>query len=542
MPNEVEAKILVVDDEKDTEVLLRQRLRHEIHSKQYSFSFVPDGEQALEHLQQHDDVDIILTDLNMPVMDGMTLLEKIPDVSPNARTIMVSAYGNMDNFRVAMNHGAYDFLSKPIDFQDLKDTPGRALESLQEARESERMRSKLDVIERELNMAQILQKHILPTSFPTTDEYDVHANMVAAHSIGGDFYDLFELDRGKIGILIADVSDKGVPAAMFMMASRTLLKACAACSVSPSQVLGQVNFMLSQDNEAMTFVTLFYGIYDPETLEFKYTNAGHNPPILVLPDQEPKLLAPTGDVALGIDESLQFSEKTVTLEPGNAVVLYTDGVSEAERKGGDMFGMERFIKLAHESSFESAEQMTDIVFEQVATFVEGNEQSDDITCLVLFIPPTGSDSAVKSNSESESDSADNSRTVTFPNRLEEIRTVQNALEEFTEQNELPTDVAYHLQFALEEIVTNVISYAYKDDEEHEIKVIFTKDENSISIEVIDDGYPFDPLEEAPGMDSESSLEDRPIGGAGVALTKQMMTELKYKREGDCNHLLMIKKF
>jgi len=86
MPNEVEAKILVVDDEKDTEVLLRQRLRHEIHSKQYSFSFVPDGEQALEHLQQHDDVDIILTDLNMPVMDGMTLLEKIPDVSPNART------------------------------------------------------------------------------------------------------------------------------------------------------------------------------------------------------------------------------------------------------------------------------------------------------------------------------------------------------------------------------------------------------------------------------------------------------------------------
>lgn len=379
-------KILVVDDEVDLEQLMLQQMRREIRRGHYTFEFAHNGAEALERLREEPDFDIVLSDINMPVMDGLTMLEQIPDVNPNIRAVMVSAYGDMENIRTAMNRGAFDFVTKPIDFGDLKVTVERTVENLMLWREALASRDKLVAVQHELGVAQSMQQNILPQTFPTTENFDVYAHMVAARSVGGDFYDVYDLGNNRLGVVIADVSDKGVPAAMFMMASRTLLKACAFCSVSPSQVLGQVNEMLSENNDAMTFVTLLYGIYDPETRSFTYANAGHNFPIVVRPGPKVELLESTGGIALGIEGEFPFQEETTTLEPGSMIVLYTDGVSEAEREDGEMFEMERFGQIFKDNSYESAQQATDAVFDAVKDFVGDSPQSDDITCLVLKIP------------------------------------------------------------------------------------------------------------------------------------------------------------
>ena len=383
---DAKVKILVVDDEVDLEQLMLQQMRREIRRGHYSFEFAHNGAEALERLREEPDFDIVLSDINMPVMDGLTMLEQIPDVNPNICAVMVSAYGDMENIRTAMNRGAFDFVTKPVDFGDLKVTVERTVENLMLWREALSSRDKLVAVQHELGVAQSMQQNILPQTFPTTENFDVYAHMVAARSVGGDFYDVYDLGNGRLGVVIADVSDKGVPAAMFMMASRTLLKACAFCSTSPSQVLGQVNEMLSENNDAMTFVTLLYGIYDPETRDFTYSNAGHNFPIVVRPGPSVELLESTGGIALGIEGEFPFQEETTTLEPGSMIVLYTDGVSEAEREDGEMFEMERFGQIFKDNSYESAQQATDAVFDAVHDFVGDSPQSDDITCLVLKIP------------------------------------------------------------------------------------------------------------------------------------------------------------
>lgn len=134
-----------------------------------------------------------------------------------------------------------------------------------------------------------------------------------------------------------------------------------------------------------------------------------------------------------------------------------------------------------------------------------------------------------------------SRTLIVPNRMEEIQTIAVALEEFCEQQDFPPEALFHTQLSLEEIFTNVVSYAHDDDQEHEVEIIFSREDETITVEILDDGHPFNPLEDAPELDVESSLEDRGIGGAGIRLAKQLMTELRYQRNSARNHLTMIKK-
>ena len=376
-------RILVVDDEVDLEQLMLQRMRREIRRGRYEFEFAHNGAEALERLREDDGFDIVLSDINMPVMDGLTLLSQIPDVDPDIRAVMVSAYGDMENIRTAMNYGAFDFVTKPIDFTDLKTTIERTTENLKLWRNALSARDKLVALQNELDVARKMQQDILPKSFPDSQAFDLYASMVPALSVGGDFFDVYEFKDGRVGVAIADVSGKGVPAAMFMMASRTLLKACAAISSSPATVVEQVNTMLSDENDAMTFVTLLYGIYDPGTKEFVYANGGHNPPVIVRPDLTTELLELTGGVALGVMQDFKYRENTVALEPGSTIVFYTDGVVEAEKEDKELFEMDRFCQILRGRAFKDSEEVTNEVFSKVREFADGNPQSDDITCLVL---------------------------------------------------------------------------------------------------------------------------------------------------------------
>ena len=376
-------KILVVDDEPDVQPLFMQRMRREIRAGRYELVFAQNGVEALEMLNQDSGIDMVITDINMPKMDGLTLLEQIPSVDPNIRSIIISAYGDMKNIREAMNRGAFDFVTKPLDFEDLQVTIERTLRHLLEWREALSSRDQLVALQNELNIASQMQQSILPTQFPRGPDFQVYASMTPARNVGGDFYDIVHLEDNRIGVAIADVSDKGVPAALYMMSSRTLLKGAAIGCESPSQVLDEVNRLLQDDSDTGMFVTLFYGIYDPATNEFTYANGGHNPPLIVHADGSSTVLAMTGGVALGVVPSIQYEQTTVALSPGDTILLYTDGITDATNEEGEFFGLERLQATFAGNPPRDSRAANDAVFEALQNFVGDAAQADDITCLAL---------------------------------------------------------------------------------------------------------------------------------------------------------------
>ena len=376
-------KILVVDDEPDLEPLVLQRMRRHIRSGQYIFTFAQNGIEALECLREDEEILIVLSDINMPKMDGLTLLENIPSVNPNVRSVIISAYGDMKNIRTAMNRGAFDFVTKPVDFDDLKLTIERTLQHLLEWTEALAARDRLVTIQNELSVASTMQQSILPRSFPTSDLYDVYASMKPARSVGGDFFDIVMLDAGRVGIAIADVSDKGVPAALFMMSSRTLLKGSAIGMEAPGEVLREVNDLLCENNDTAMFVTLFYAVYDPLSGRLTYANGGHNTPVIVDTTGGSRQLPMTGGVALGLMSGLEYDHDSVVLRPGETVVLYTDGVTEAMNLEKEEFGMERLEQMFEGSPPNNAKTANDLIFGAVNEFAGDAPQSDDITCMTL---------------------------------------------------------------------------------------------------------------------------------------------------------------
>ena len=376
-------KILVVDDEPDVEPLVLQRMRRDIRSRKYEFVFAHNGVEAVELLNKDESIDMVISDINMPQMDGLTLLEQISEINPNIRSIIVSAYGDMKNIRTAMNRGAFDFVTKPLDFGDLRVTIERTLHHMEEWREALSSRDKLIALQNELNVASGIQQSILPTVFPSRDDYQIYASMEPARNVGGDFFDVVRLEDDRVGLAIADVSDKGVPAALFMMSSRTWMKGAAISSPEPGTVLGEVNALLHEDNDTQMFVTVLYAVYNPETGEFTYASGGHDAPLLVHSDGSSELLPLTGGIALGIVPDLAYGQNSVVLDHGETLVLYTDGVTEAMNGEGEQFGIERLRKVFTGRAPKDANEAAHKVFEAVNTFADGAAQSDDITCLTL---------------------------------------------------------------------------------------------------------------------------------------------------------------
>ena len=376
-------KILVVDDEPDLEPLILQRMRRDIRRKQYTFVFARNGIEALQKLSVDESIDLVLSDINMPQMDGLTLLSQIPNVSTDVRSVIISAYGDMKNIRTAMNRGAFDFVTKPIDFDDLRVTIERTLSHLLEWRDALESRNKLTVLQNELDIASNMQQSLLPSHFPEGDAFQVYGKMEPARNVGGDFFDILNREQGRLGVVVADVSDKGVPAALFMMSSRTLIRAMSIGSATPGEVLASVNELLLEDNDSTMFVTLFYAVYDPENGTFTYANGGHNPPLLVHPDGSSEELPLTGGIALGLVPDFEYEEHSLRLMPGDALILYTDGVTEAMNEDQEEFGVPRLVEVFSASPPIDAEDTTGRVFESVHDFAGDADQSDDITCMVL---------------------------------------------------------------------------------------------------------------------------------------------------------------
>ena len=381
-------KILSVDDENDLELLLTQYFRRKIRKGEYEFSFAHNGLEALTMLLKNKDYDIILSDINMPEMDGLTLLTKINEMqNPALKCIMVSAYGDMGNIRQAMNNGAFDFATKPIDLDDLSVTIEKAIEQIRYIKTMQQEHNQLESIKGDLAVAREIQQAILPRIFPpfpeNASEVDIAASMNAAKDVGGDFYDFFRIDNDRIGFVIADVSGKGVPAAIFMAVSRTLIRATGIRGVNPSECITYSNGLLAQESVNSMFVTVFYGIYNIKTGEVTYTNAGHNPPYLMKADGSITQLSMSKDIVVGALDDFQFSENTLHLEHGDTILLYTDGVTEATNPDFSEYGEERLERLLKQSIKLNCQQIIDAVKADVKAFSGDAEQSDDITLLAL---------------------------------------------------------------------------------------------------------------------------------------------------------------
>ena len=376
-------RILVVDDEVDVEPLVLQRMRREIRKKVYEFRFAHNGVEALELLNKDDSIDMVLSDINMPEMDGLTLLDQIPSVNPNIRSVIVSAYGDMKNIRTAMNRGAFDFVTKPIDFEDLRITIARTVKHLQMWREALQARDSLISIQNELGLANDMQQSILPRQFPKTDEYELHGAMEPARDVGGDFFDIIRLTDSDQGIAVADVSDKGVAAAMFMMSSRTLLKGAAIGAIEPTAVLNEVNSLLVSENDSAMFVTVCYAIYNHRTGRLEYANGGHNAPLIVRSDGSADYLTMPPGIALGIVPGAEMGGGSVDLNKGDSVLFYTDGVTEANNEEGELFGEARLAELGSKLAGCDAQTFCGEVVKAVHEFSGNAPQADDITSLVL---------------------------------------------------------------------------------------------------------------------------------------------------------------
>ena len=367
-------KILSVDDEMDLELLLTQYFRRKIRKGEYEFYFAHNGLEALTMLLKVKDIDIILSDINMPEMDGLTLLTKVNEMqNPALKCIMVSAYGDMGNIRQAMNNGAFDFATKPIDLDDLSVTIEKAIEQIEYIKNSEKEHSQLESLKTDLAVAGEIQQAILPRVFPPFPENE--------HEL--DFYDFFRIDDDHIGIVIADVSGKGVPAAIFMAVSRTLIRAIGLQGYSPDVCVTKANQLLCRESVDSMFVTVFYAIYNIATGDLEYCNGGHNSPYILRSNGTVEQMPMSTNCLVGVFDDFTFNSAHDHLGAGDTIVMYTDGVNEAFNTEFEEYGEARMEKILAELNGKTCREVVDGQLEDIRRYTTGAEQSDDITIMAL---------------------------------------------------------------------------------------------------------------------------------------------------------------
>lgn len=384
-------KILVVDDEPLMKSLILRSFKEQISNNQLDFLFAMNGKEALQIVQDNPDLGVILTDINMPEMDGLSLLAQLFKLNRLFRTIVISAYADMRNIRTAMNRGASEFITKPIDLQDLKDTVAKTVLEYVELKHGIMARQQILAISNELKIAHDIQQTFIPLTFnpfPKSRSVEMIGEMLPAKEIGGDFFDFIALDDHRLGFFIADVAGKGIPAALFMARSSTLMRgvAVAADSEGCDECMKTVNKILCDKNESCIFVTAFYGRLDIRTGELTYCNAGHNPPILFSEDKTIQYIGRNEGIALGADmvADTLLVENTLQLKKNDLLVLYTDGVTEATAMTTqEIYSEERLVKVIERTGQEPLSEILSAIKKDILEFSHNAPQSDDITIFLI---------------------------------------------------------------------------------------------------------------------------------------------------------------
>jgi Amt family ammonium transporter len=384
-------------------------------------------------------------------------------------------------------------------------------------------------MESELSIGRNIQMSMLPLMFPIfpkREEFSVFATVQPAREVGGDYYDIFMIDKSQLCICIGDVSGKGVPAALFMAVSKTLIKSKASREFSTATVLNQANAELSRDNKNCMFVTLFLAILDINSGTLVYTNAGHNPPYIRRTDGTLETLDARHGPVIGIDETIAYKEARTVLAASDTLLLYTDGVTEASDKSGTLYGTEKLERLFTENEYSSAEELVHSVLNSVKDYESGVEQADDITAMALQY--LGVPDSVPTES----------MRLSIHNQMEDISTVVDALQRFANRFNLAHAMVRKINVVLDDLLNNTISYAYSDDRDHLIDFCLDLYSDRIKITIADDGIPFNPFaEEKPDLDT--NLEDRVVGGLGIHLVRNLVSKVGYQRQEGKNVVTLV---
>jgi phosphoserine phosphatase RsbU/P len=393
--NEPAARLLVVDDNEDNRYTLVMRLQIEGYQ---DITTAEDGKQALDLLGTQE-FDLVLLDVMMPNVDGYQVLTELKAAGRlhALPVVMISALNEVSSVARCIELGAVDYLPKPFDPILLKARVGASLEK---KRLRDEVRAHLTRLEEELDSARQLQFSMVPRHFPTPTErrpVEIFAMMESAREVGGDLYDFFEIDDRRFCFLIGDVSGKGVAAALFMARVKNVIRLVARllrgpsdAPPSPADIVAATNRELSQDNIGMMFVTLFLGVLDLATGELRFSNAGHNPPYLLRNKDVAAITACKGR-PLGVRIGSTYETGSLQLGPGDALYLYTDGVTEAANRREDLFGEPRLEATLRDAADGSPESLIAAVAEAVRAFSGGAPQADDITALAVrrVAPPSG---------------------------------------------------------------------------------------------------------------------------------------------------------
>ena len=382
----------------------------------------------------------------------------------------------------------------------------------------------------ELDVATKIQANMLPCifpAFPHRTEFDIYATMQPAKEVGGDFYDYFLIDENTLAVVMADVSGKGIPAALFMVITKTLIKNNAQYGKTPKEVFETVNNLLCENNETSMFVTAFLGILDIPAGIFTYVNAGHSRPLLARADGRFEFL-PTkpGFVLAGI-ENIFYRQDEIQLRVGDTVFLYTDGVTEASDRENNLFTESKLLKVANVYKGCGLKELLVSVKREIDIFADGTEQADDIAMLALRI--TGG--------QPGSSTAITAKELLIDARTENLDAALNFVTGELEAALCPIKLQTKIAIAVEEIFVNIAHYAYNPETGSVIIRIAVDDEAVIEFE--DTGIAYNPLEKED-PDITASAAEREVGGLGIFMTKQLMDSVLYKREAGKN-ILTVKK-
>ena len=382
-------------------------------------------------------------------------------------------------------------------------------------------------IDKELEYAKQIQLSALPTNFPDGDDYKIYAQMIAAKEVGGDFYDFYKLNDNTVAFLAADVSGKGIPAAMFMMTAKTIIKDLAERGLAVNEIFTQANETLCENNESGMFVTAWMGILDLTTGQVKFANAGHNPPLLKRADGSFEYLKTRAGFVLAGMEGIRYRAGELTLYPGDRLFLYTDGVPEATNTENKLYGEDRLLAFMNGNCDVEATELLPDLKANIDEFVGEAPQFDDITMLMFDYKPSKGGATMTSK--------------TFPAKTESLPDVLGFVEETLESYECPMKIQMAVCVAIEEVFVNVAHYAYGDGQGDVTLGIDLEDATrTVTFRMADKGIPFDPLKK-PDPDITLSAEDRDIGGLGIFITKKTMDQVTYAYENGENVLTMIKK-
>ena len=479
--------------------------------------------------------DLILLDIMMPGMDGYevcTALKANPDTR-DIPVIFLTAMDQTQDETRGFDLGAADYIMKPVSPPVLEARVKTHLALKQNMDELQKaygvIKGQKERMQEELNVGREIQMSLVPRDFPAFpdyNEFDVYAMLEPAREVGGDLYDFYFLDGERLCFCIGDVSGKGVPAALFMAMTKTLIKSRSVDDYSTASITTHVNDELSEENPQSMFVTLFLAILNIRSGELLYTNAGHNPSYVKRTDGTVEALKQLHGPIVGAMPGLTYKEASVKLERGDGILLYTDGVTEAMNDAGDLYSDPRLDKLVESMTFESTSRVTDAVMQDVVAFEAGAERADDITILALTY------NGVEEGEESRT------LEIKISNDLAEIDRVNQEFGAFIEQWEISAALGYKFSVAFDELLNNTISYAYQDDNEHQIDIRVDFSGSRLVVTIEDDGMPYNPFtREDP--DTSLSLEEREIGGLGVHLVRKLMEEVSYHRKIDTNVITLV---